>query len=71
MKILNAQTRDQIESVAAKGQSSRAQRSVEDHALKAKRSDSESDQAIKASGSVQDQFSLNQPELDSKTSRLV
>ena len=71
MKFFNAQTRDQAESAAAKGQASRAKRSVENHILKAKRSDLESDQALKASGSVQDPFTSDQPESDSKTSRLV
>ena len=60
MKLFNAQTRDQTESVAVEGQVSRAKRSVIDP-----------DQALKASDSVSDQFSPVQPKSESKTSRSV
>ena len=56
MKLSNAQVRDQSEIVANEGQAVRAQRSVEDQALKA---------------SVSDQFSPDQPESESKPSRSV
>ena len=56
MKLFNAQVRDQSESVAVEGQAVRAQRSVEDQALKAK----SSVQALKAS--VSDQISSVQSE---------
>ena len=54
MKLFNAQIRDQSETDAEECQAIRAQRSVEDQALKA---------------SVSDQFSPNQPDSESKTSR--
>ena len=69
MKLFNAQTRDQTESVAVEGQASRAKRSVTDpdqalkaqisvtdpdQALKAQKSVTDSDQALKASDSVTD-----------------
>ena len=51
MKLFNAQTRDQTESVAVEGQASTAKRSV-----------TNSDQALKATDSVSDQFSPVHPE---------
>ena len=56
MKLFNAHTRDQIESVAVEGQVSRAKRSVTDpdQALKAQKSVTDSDQALKAQKSVTD-----------------
>ena len=69
MKLFNAQVQDQIESVAVEGQVSGAKRSDSDtdQVLKA----SILAQALKASDSVSDQISLDQPESESKTSRLV
>ena len=58
MKLFNAQVRDPSESVAVEGQVSRAKRLVED-------------QDLKASDSVQDQFSLDQTQSQSKSSSLV
>ena len=54
MKLFNAQTRDQTESVTVEGQASRAKRSVtdSDQALKAQRSITDSDQALKAQRSI-------------------
>ena len=60
MRLFNAQTRYQTESVAVEGQATRGKRSVTD-----------SYQALKASDSVSDQFSPIQPESESKTSRSV
>ena len=56
MKLFDAQVRDQSGTDAEEGQAVRAQRSVEDQALKAL---------------VSDQFSLDQPESKSKQSRSV
>ena len=58
MKLFNALVRDQPESVVVEGQVSRAK-------------SSDSDQALKASDSVRDQFSPHQPESKSKSTRLV
>ena len=66
MRLFNAQVRDQSKTVAEEGQAIRAQRSVEDQALKAKRSDTDLDQALKAS--VSDQISPVQLESESKNS---
>ena len=49
MMLFNAQVSDQLEIVAEEGQVIRVHRSVENQALKAKRSDTNSDQALKAS----------------------
>ena len=49
MKLFNAQIQDQSETIANEGQTIRVQRSVEDQALKAKRSDTDLDHALKAS----------------------
>ena len=64
MKLFNVQVRDQPETVADEGQAIRAQRSVQNQALKAKRSDTDSDQALKAS--VSGQISPVQPESESR-----
>ena len=86
MKLFNAQTRDQTESVAIEGKASKAKRSVtdpdqalkaqrpvtnSDQALKAQKSVTDSNQALKASDSVSYQFSPVQPKSESKTSRSV
>ena len=69
MKLFNAQVRDQSEIVAEEGQAIRAQRSVSesDQALKAK----SSDQALKASVSDSVQSSSVQSVSESKPSRSV
>ena len=69
MKLFNAQVRDQSETVAEEGQAIRAQRSVSesDQALKAK----SSEQALKASVSDSVQSSSVQPVSESKPSRSV
>ena len=69
MKLFNAQVRDQSETIAKEGQAVRAQRSVSesDQALKAK----SSDQALKAPVSDSVQSSLAQSVSESKPSRSV
>ena len=67
MRLFSAQVQDQSETVAEEGQAIKAQRSVEDQALKAK----SSNQALKASASDSVQSSSDQPESESKPSSSV
>ena len=65
MKLFSAQVQDQTETVVEEGQAVKAQRSVEDQALKAK----SSYQALKSSISIQS--SSAQPESEFKPSRSI
>ena len=71
MRLFSAQVQHQSETVAEEGQAVKAQRSVEDQVLKAKRSETDSDQALKASVSTSVQFRSDQPETESKSPSLV